>query len=97
MGQERREYRTPFTYQAANSEHYALLASDGTPIALFHAGEPLVRFICRACNRYDMLMAAFDLCRGHFDNMTLPATFPNDKAFSTLSKQLHEHIERFGR
>lgn len=90
--QNRRQLRTPFSATPTGE----IVDASGSWVAdcatKEHAG-----FITRACNRYDALLAIYDLCRGRHDNLTQPHTSPHDRAFDALAKQFDADISANGR
>lgn len=90
--ENRRQNRTPFTSQGT-----VIFDSSGEIVAVFNT-EPITRFVALACNRYDMLMSAFDLCRGEYDSMTMqPHAHPSRIAFHKISDALMDEIQKHGR
>lgn len=92
---ERRHSRTPFSYRPFR-DVWGIYGTDDQAVA-FVLTEQHAAFICIACNRYDALMAAFDLCRGEMNGFTQPHHHPSRKAFHELALELTNDIEKNGR
>lgn len=63
---DRRKHRTPFTARGI-----LILAADGSVVATCETAE-LASFLCVTANFADELTAALQLCRGRFEQDTLP-------------------------
>lgn len=96
MATERRNNRTPFKAGAPGELGTPIYANDGQPIGLIKSLE-MAEFVVRACNRYDSLMAAFDLCRGDLNGRTQPLRNASHKALKDICDELMLDIERNGR
>lgn len=81
---DRRNHRTPFTAQGL-----FLRSVDGRPVAACET-EGLARYIRTACNSFDALCEALDLCRGA---LQLDDSFESHPGYQRLLK-LREQIER---
>lgn len=88
---DRRTHPMPFAVT-----NCLITTANNQRVALAETSE-LAAFLCLAANRYDNLMALFDLCRGENENFTLPYRTPTHKAIAELTKQLHDEILRNGR
>lgn len=86
-------------------QHHAPFISDGGSVIADSAGSQVIiaatpdlaTFIVKACNRYDNLMAAFDLCRGEINGHTLPHRTPSHKAFADIAKELQDDFDQHGK
>lgn len=97
MASERRQQRTPFSIRPYAPGYWSIVSAGGAAIAVVSGDESMAGFIMRACNRYDALLAIYDLCRGRHDNLTQPHTSPHDRAFDALAKQFDADISKHGR
>lgn len=94
---DRRQRRTPYTLRPVDHSHWAVLAKDGSLIGVIVGGESVAQFIVRACNRYDRLLKAFDLCRGHFNSQTIQPGSLTAKGFQEVADDLLPEILKDGR
>lgn len=95
MATDRRQIRTPFHYEPHQPGFHIKTANNQT-VGLVLT-EQHAQFICRACNRYDALMQAFDLCRGHVNGTTIqPGNVPL-RNLHDLLQDIATDIARNGR
>ena len=92
---EQRHHRTPFTFERAVMG-WRVKASDGSTVALA-TQEGYAAFIVMACNQYDDLVRAFNLCRGHLNGLSQKRTTPGLQELGELFDRLNRIIDSSGR